>query len=143
MIKVAIPIIDDEEISAAVNVLKSGYYTSGPIVEKFEKEFAEYIGTKYAIACNSGTAALHMVYSYLNKGDSPNFITSPMSFFATISAGLMINWETKFADVDERCNINPQKIEDLIDENTIAIAPVHFYGHPCEIEEINLIGKML
>jgi len=140
VIHVARPIIDDEEIEAAIKVLKSGEYISGPIVDKFEKEFAKYIGTKYAVTCNSGTAALHMVYSFLgfNRG---TFITSPMSFFATISAGLMCNSSPIFADVDERCNLDPQKIEELITEDTVGIVPVHFYGHPCKIEDIIDIGK--
>jgi len=141
MIKVAIPIIDNEEIEAAIEVLKSGYYTSGPKVEKFEKEFAKYIGTKYAVACNSGTAALHMVYSAIGMTEDSTFITSPMSFFATISAGMMCNSIPEFVDVDRNCNLDPSKIEESITENTSAIVPVHFYGHPCQIEKTIEIGK--
>jgi len=140
MIPVARPVIDNDEIDAAINVLKSGNYTSGPIVEIFEEQFSNYIGTKYAVACNSGTAALHMVYLYL-MARGKKFITTPMSFFATVSAGLMTGAEPIFVDVDDRCNINADLIEEAITDDVIAIAPVHFYGHPCEIEKIVEIGN--
>lgn len=141
MISVAKPVIDNEEINAVVEVLKSGNYTSGKITEKFEKQFASYIGSKYAIACNSGTAALHMVYRFLNFNSTTNFITTPMSFFATISAGLMCNSYPIFVDVNERCNIDSNLIEKSITEKTIAIVPVHFYGHPCDMEKIMEVSQ--
>ncbi len=141
MIKVAIPIVDEDEIGLVSEVLKSGHYTSGPRVQFFEEKFAEYVGTKYAVACNSGTAALHMVYQAIQLNNKNTFITSPMSFFSTISAGLMHGSFPTFVDVDVRCNLHPDWIEDAITEDTAAIVPVHFYGHPCEIEKIVEIGK--
>lgn len=141
MIPVAVPMIDDREIDLVAEVLKSGNYISGERVAYFEQEFAKYIGTKYAVACNSGTAALHMVFKALKFNSDTTFITSPMSFFATISAGMMCDSYPIFVDVDKRCNIDPAKIEEAITEDTVAIVPVHFYGHPCEIEEIVKIGK--
>lgn len=141
MIKVAEPIVDENEIDLVVAVLKSGNYTSGDRVNYFEEEFAKYIGTKYAVACNSGTAALHMVYQALDLSHKNTFITSPMSFFSTVSAGLMHGSFPTFVDVEKRCNINASKIEEAITEDTAAIVPVHFYGHPCEIEKIVEIGK--
>ena len=141
MIKVAIPIVNEKEIESVAEVLRSGNYTSGVRVENFEKKFAEYIGTKYAIACNSGTAALHMVYQYLGFDQYSTFITAPMSFFATISAGLMCNSFPTFVDVDDRGHLDPEKIEEVIHPDTKAIVPVHLYGHPCQIEKIISIGK--
>lgn len=141
MIPVAIPMLDDDEIDLVAEVLKSGNYISGARVEYFEQEFAKYIGTKYAVACNSGTAALHMVFRALQLNSKTTFITTPMSFFATVSAGLMCDSFPTFVDVDKRCNLDPSLIEDAITEDTAAIVPVHFYGHPCEIEEIVKIGK--
>jgi len=141
MIKVAIPIIGQEEIDAAVEVLKSGMYTSGKIVNKFEEEFAEYIGTKYAVACNSGTAALHMVLKCLGIDEDSRVIVPDMSFFASASSVFMAGGGVEFADVKyDDCNINPKSIEKLIDLDTRAIMPVHFYGNPCDMDEIMKIA---
>ena len=141
MIKVAIPIINEAEIERVSEVLRSGNFTSGSRVDHFEEKFAEYIGTKYAVACNSGTAALHMVYQYLGFDQYSTFITAPMSFFATISAGLMCDCFPTFVDVDDRGHLDPEKIEEVIYPDTKAIVPVHLYGHPCQIEKIISIGK--
>jgi len=140
MIKVASPIIGQEEIDAAVEVLKSGNFISGKKVEEFEEKFAEYIGTKYAVACNSGTAALHMTYLYCGLEEKTTFIVPPMSFFATISAGLMCGSYPHFTDVDFRCNMESSDVEEQVVNSTRAIVPVHFYGHPAEIEDICSIG---
>jgi len=141
MIPVANPVISNEEINSVIEVLKSGQYTSGRLVEKFEKEFAEYIGTRYAVACNSCTAALHMVYSVLGLDEYATFITTPMTFFSTISAGLMCRSYPTFVDVNWRCNIDSSLIENEINEDTSIIVPVHFYGHPCNMDEIMKISK--
>lgn len=139
-IKVARPVIGQEEIDAAVEVLKSGNFISGKKVEEFEEKFADYIGTKYAVACNSGTAALHMTYSYIGLDSESTFIVPPMSFFATISAGMMCGAYANFTDVDNRCNMRCTEVEDLIGPSTKAIVPVHFLGHPAEIEAIKGIA---
>jgi len=140
MIKVAVPLIDDEEIQAAVDVLKSGNYTSGPIVEKFEAEFASYIGTKYAIACNSGTAALHMVLLSLGIGPGDEIIVPAMSFFATMSSVMMTGAEPVFCDVGPFANIYCDDIEKHITPRTKAIMPVHFFGTPCNIVDVKKIA---
>lgn len=141
MIKVAEPIIGQEEIDAAVEVLKSGMYTSGKIVNKFEEEFAEYIGTKYAVACNSGTAALHMVLKCLGITEGNRVIVPDMSFFATASSVFMSGGEVDFADVGFDCNIDPHSIEKLVSFDTKAIMPVHFYGNPCDMDNIMKIAE--
>lgn len=141
MIKVAIPVIDQEEINAAVKVLKSGNYTSGPIVEQFEKEFSEYIGTQYAVACNSGTAALHMALLSLGIGPGDEVIVPSMSFFATVSAVMMTGAEPVFCDVDGYANMYCNNLSYHITQKTKAIIPVHYFGMPCEIEAILDVAK--
>jgi len=145
MIKVAEPIIDDKEIDVAISVLKSGNYTSGKYVQKFEEMFAEYIGVKYAVAVNSGTAALHL--SLLSLGltkdrySNGEVIVPPMTFFATISSVLNVGLIPNFVDTNYICNIDHTLIESNINENTLAIIPVHFYGHPCNMNEIMKIAN--
>jgi perosamine synthetase len=141
MIKVAVPLVDEEEIQAAVDVLRSGNYTSGPIVEKFEEEFASYIGTKYAVACNSGTAALHMTLLSLGIGPGDEVIVPAMSFFATMSSVMMVGADPVFCDVGQYANINIDDIEKHITPKTKAIIPVHFFGTPCNIVGVNKIAK--
>jgi len=140
MIPVARPVIGDKEIEAAVRVLKSGMYTSGKEVEKFEEEFASYIGTKYAVACNSGTAALHMVLASRYLGEDEVLVPA-MSFFATVSSVIMAGYIPVFVDVDDRGNMDPDDLERKITSRSSAVMPVHFYGNPCQIDRILDIAK--
>lgn len=141
MIKVAEPIIGEEEIQATIEALKSGMYTSGKRVEQFEEMFADYIGTKYAVACNSGTAALHLSLLALGVGPGDEVIVPPMTFFATVEAVLMVQAIPVFVDVDDCCQLDFKEIENHITEKTKAIIPVHFYGIPCYVDEIHKIAK--
>lgn len=141
MIKVATPIVGEEEINAVVQVLKSGNYTSSQNVEQFEKDFANYVNTKYAVACNSGTAALHMALLSLKISQGDEIIVPSMTFFATISAVLMVGATPIFSDIDYNGNIDVHKVEGLITDKTKAIIPVHYFGMPCNIETIMKISK--
>lgn len=145
MIYVAKPYIDEEEIEAVVEVLKSGLYTSGRRVEDFERAFGDYIGSKYAVACNSGTAALHMsllaLYGNREYREPIEIIVPPMTFFATISAVVMAGCEPVFVDVKKDCNIDEKYIEEAITPNTKGIIPVHFFGKPCNMDAIIKIAK--
>jgi len=137
MINISAPILEDDEIEAVTNVLKSRMLAQGPKVEEFEEAFASYIGTKYAIATNSGTAALHiaLLASGIGKGDE--IITTPFSFISTANAILFCGAKPVFVDIDENTfNINPNLIYEKITPRTKAILPVHLYGQPCDMKEI-------
>ena len=144
MIDVARPTIDNREIAAVTEVMQSGNYASGKKVEEFEKRFADYIGVNYAVACNSGTAALHMTLIALGAGTREvleEVIVPPISFFATVSPILMVGAVPSFVDVDEYCNLDPKKITISIMSETTTIIPVHLFGHPCQIKEIMEVAK--
>ena len=141
MIPVARPVIGDEEIEAAIRVLKSGMYTAGREVANFEEKFAEYIGTRYAVVCNSGIAALHLALQAYFFDDDFEVIVPSMSFFATVSSVIIAGGKPIFVDVDDRCNMDPKDVEDKITSRTAAIIPVHLYGHPCQISEILTIAR--
>lgn len=136
MIDVARPMIDEEEINAAIDVLKSGHYTSGKINEEFEKEFATYTDSEYAVSCNSGTAALHMALLAFGIGSGDEVIVPSISFFATASAVLMVNAEPVFCEVNEYGLMTAEAVENCITEKTKAIIPVHLYGFPCDMDSI-------
>jgi perosamine synthetase len=134
--------IDSESIKAVQDVLKSGQLAQGPKVEEFEKAFANYIGTKYAVAVNSGTAALHLALMASGIGQGDEVITTPFSFIASANCCLYCGAVPVFADIDERTfNITPDLIEKRITRKTKAVIAVHLYGQPCDMKEISAICK--
>ncbi|MDR3222274.1 MAG: DegT/DnrJ/EryC1/StrS family aminotransferase [Methanobrevibacter sp.] len=141
-IPIANPIIEDEEIEEVIKVLKSGFISQGPKVAEFEKEFAEFINTKYAIATSSGTAALHTALLASEIGEKDEVITTPFSFVATGNSILYTGAKPVFVDIDkDTYNIDPDKIEIAINEKTKAIMPVHLYGQSADMDEIMKIAK--
>ena len=142
MIPIAKPTIDAEEISAVAAVLKSGNIAQGKKVEEFEKAFAEFIGTRYAIAVNSGTAALHIALLAHGIGEGDEVITSPFTFISTANAILFTGAKPVFADIEEETfNIDPDGIAEKITSRTKAIMPVHLYGQPCDMKRILKIAE--
>jgi len=133
--------IEDDDLVAVAAALKSTNLTQGPLVTQFENKVAEYCGSKYAVAVNSGTSALHI--ASLAAGISPGdeVITSPITFVASANCALYCGAKPVFADVqDNTINLNPQEIRKKITLKTKAIIPVHFAGNPCEMEEISQIA---
>ncbi len=127
---------------AAIEVLRSGNYITGENVKAFEQEFANYIGVKYAVSCGNGTDALHIALraSGIKPGDE--VITTPFTFFATAEAIVSAGAVPVFVDCDEKSYcIDVTKIEAAINKKTKAIIPIHFYGQPAEMDEINSISK--
>lgn len=137
MISIAAPVIESDEIEAVRKVLESGMLAQGARVEEFEEAFAAYIGTKYAVATSSGTAALHiaLLASGIRSGDQ--VITTPFSFVATGNAVLFCGAKPVFVDIEENTfNISPDLIRNRITPRTKAVLAVHLYGQPCELEQI-------
>lgn len=142
MIPIAKPIIEKEEEQAVLNVLKSGVIAQGPKVEEFEKNFADYCNTKYAVAVNSGTAALHLALMAMDIKEGDEVITTPFSFIASANCILYVKAKPIFADIDEKTfNISPKSIIEKITNKTKAIIPVHLYGQPCDMKSIMEIAE--
>ncbi|NVM03091.1 MAG: DegT/DnrJ/EryC1/StrS family aminotransferase [Candidatus Helarchaeota archaeon] len=138
------PDMDQEEIDAVVKVLKSKKLTalSGRQIKKFEKQFAKYCGTKYAVAVNSGTAAIHVALAALEVGPGDEVIVPPYTFVATVTPVLHNNAIPIFADIDKRTYcIDPEDIEKRISDKTVGIIPVHLFGHPAEMDTILEIAQ--
>jgi len=142
MIPIAKPLIGEKEIEEVVNVLKSGMIAQGPRVAEFEEKFAEYVGVDYAVATSSGTTALHLAMLAAGIGKDDEVITTPFSFAATGNCILYVRARPVFVDIDPQTyNIDPAKIEGAVTDKTRAILPVHLYGQPAEMAEINRIAK--
>ena len=142
MIPIAKPIIGEDEISAVTAVLRSGVIAQGKKVEEFEGAFAEFIGTKYAVAVNSGTAALHISLLAQGIGEGNEVITAPFTFIASANSILFTGAKPVFADIEEDSfNIAPDSIDEKITRRTKAIMPVHLYGQPCDMKRIMRIAR--
>lgn len=141
-IKVAEPSVGEEEIRAVAEVLRSGRYVQGPKVREFEEKFADYIGTKYAIATNSGTAALHISLAAAGIGTGDEVIVPALTFFSTATSVIHNNAIPIFADIDpETYCLDPDDMEKRITDRTKAVIPVHLYGHPAEMDSIMEIAQ--
>lgn len=133
--------LDEEDIKAVINVLKSDWLTQGPYVDIFEKALAEYCGAKYAVAISSGTAALHIACLALGIQSGDEAITSPITFVASANCVIYSGGKPVFADISmDTYNIDPEEIEKRITAKTKAIIPVHFAGLPCDMESIKRIA---
>jgi dTDP-4-amino-4,6-dideoxygalactose transaminase len=142
MIPISKPLFSKKEEKAVIKVLRSGILTQGKLVEIFEKKFAEYIGTKYAIATSSGTTALHIALLAHGIGTGDEVITTPFSFIASSNAILYCGAKPVFVDISEEdFNINPDLIEEKITKKTKAILVVHLYGNPARMDKIMKIAK--
>jgi len=142
MIPIAKPLVGNEEKKAVSMVLESGMIASGPITEKFEKQFAEFVGTKYAVATNSGTAALHLALLSLGIKRGDEVIVPSFSFIATANSILFCNAKPVFCDINPKTfSIDSNKIEKLITSKTKAIMPVHLYGQPADMKPILEIAE--
>lgn len=134
--------IDDVDIDTVVNVLKGEYLTTGPYVRDFEKEVADYVGAKYAVAVANGTAALHMACFAAGISEGDEVIVTPMTFAASANCVLYQGGKPVFADIDSiTYNIDPQEIEKKITSKTKAIIPVDFTGQSVDIDEIKKIAE--
>ena len=132
-----LPDITQAEIDEVVDTLRSGWIAKGPRTLKFEKEFAEYLGAKHAIAVNSCTAALHISLLTQNIGPGDEVITTPMTFASTASTILHCGAKPVFADIDYRTGcIDPEEIAKKITPHTKAIVPVHYSGQVCDLDRI-------
>lgn len=133
--------LDDRDVSAVVEVLRGDWLTQGPTIERFEKAIADYLGTRYAVAFNSGTAALHgaMFAAGLSVDDS--LITSPITFVATSNSLIYLGGKPAFVDIDMNTYcIDLEKIEDAITEKTKVIVPVDYAGYPVDLKRLREIA---
>jgi dTDP-4-amino-4,6-dideoxygalactose transaminase len=127
--------ITNHEKEAVVEALQGPYITRGPTVETFEERVADFVGVDHAIATSSGTTALHLAARTAGFTEGDEVITTPLTFAATAFAAVYCNARPVFADIDpERRTLDPVAVRERITEDTEGIVPMHYGGHPAEID---------
>lgn len=140
MIPAAQPIVGDEEREAVDRVLRSGMLAQGPEVKAFEDEFAAVVNGRHCVAVNSGTSALHMAFIAAGIGAGDEVIVPSFSFAATANSVCLAGGVPVFVDIEENFfNIDPAAVESAITPRTKAVMPVHLYGHPAAMVELQAI----
>lgn len=136
------PNISDAEIAEVIDTLRSSWITTGPKTQRFMKEFAEFLGAPGAVAVNSCTAGLHSVLVALGIGPGDEVITTTNTFAATVNVIEHVGARPVLVDVEpDTLNIDPDKIEAAITSRTKAIIPVHFAGHPADMDRIMELAR--
>lgn len=129
--------IDEDDIQAVVDVLRSDYLTCGPKIAELEKKLCEVTGAKYAVVCSNGTAALHIACMAAGVGEGDEVITTPITFAASANCALYCGARPVFADINpETYNISPASVEKCVTDKTKAVVAVDFTGQSVELDEL-------
>lgn len=141
MLPFGAPWFGEEEFAEVLDTLKSGWVSTGPKTKRFEQEFADYVGAKYAIALNSCTAGLHLSLIVLGIGPGEEVIVPSLTFSATANVVEHVGARPVFVDVDPvTLTISPERAACAVTERTRAILPVHYAGMPCDMDALHEIA---
>lgn len=134
--------IDDDDIAAVVRTLRSDLLTCGPEIEAFEREFAEFVGAKHAVAVCNATAALHLAMIVAEIGPGDRVVTSPNTFLASANCAAFVGAIPDFSDIDPvSYNLDPVALEANWKADTKAVVAVAYAGQPCNMPEIARIAR--
>jgi dTDP-4-amino-4,6-dideoxygalactose transaminase len=136
------PLIGEEEIDEVIDTLRSSWITTGPKTVAFEAGFASYVNAPAALALNSCTAALHTALVSFGVGPGDEVITTPMTFAASVNVIEHVGARPVLVDVeDDTLNIDPARVAAAVTPRTRAVIPVHFAGHPAEMDALQAIAE--
>jgi dTDP-4-amino-4,6-dideoxygalactose transaminase len=142
MISLSKMYVDEHIRQAVIDVLNSGKYIKGQKLETFERDFAVFCSTKYAVGVSSGTSAILLSLMALGVGAGDEVIVPSHTFIATASPSVFLGARPVYADIDpETYTIDPSEIQRKISRRTKAIIPVHLYGHPCDMDAVNELAR--
>ena len=137
--------INEDDIKAVENVLRSDFLTQGPAIEKFEKKVADYCGVKYAVAVTNATSALHIACRAVNLGEGDFLWTSPITFVASANCGRYCGAGVDFVDIDnDTYNMSVEILEDKLKNSAHlpkVVIPVHLAGQSCDMEKIYALSR--
>jgi len=132
--------IDQDDIDAVVASLESDWLTQGPALQRFESALTDCTSAKFAVACNSGTAALHMAYAAAGIGPGDTVVVPANTFLATANAAIYLGAEVRFCDVDPDSGLmTPRALAAVLDASVSAVVPVHFAGQACDMAAIKAL----
>lgn len=133
--------IDESDVEAVAEVLRSDWLTTGPEVEAFEQEFAETVGAREAVAVGNGTAALHAAMRALEVGEGDEVVVPPMTFSASANAALFEGGRPVLADVrPDTLLLGPDRAEERVTERTRALLAVDYTGQPCDYQALREVA---
>ena len=134
---------DEDDVKGITETIRRGmFWAIGPNVEEFERRVADYIKTKYAVAFNSGTSALHAVLLAYDIGDRDEIVVPSFTFIATANSALFVGAKPIFSDIEEKTyGLSPEDVQEHISSKTKAIIPIHYGGLPCQIRELKEIAE--
>ena len=136
------PLVGQEEIDEVVDTLRSDWITTGPKTRRFETEFAAYLAAPGALALNSCTAALHTALVTLGIGPGDEVLTTPMTFAASVNVIEHTGARPVLVDVEpDTLNLDPQRLEAAVTARTKAVLPVHYAGHPVDLDAIREVAE--
>jgi dTDP-4-amino-4,6-dideoxygalactose transaminase len=136
-------IVDDELVEAALETLRSGWWSMGPRVAEFEQAFAEFCGTVHAVAVANGTAALHLGLLALGCGPGDEVVLPSLNFVAAANAIVHTGAQPVFCDIGgpDDLNLDPIDLEDALTPRTKAVLVLHYGGYPCDLEPVSALAE--
>jgi perosamine synthetase len=141
-ISLSAPDIQADDVELVVRVLRSNRPSIGPFIKQLERDFADYIGTKHAVAVTNGTSGLHLCMRAAGLAEGDEVITTPFSFIASANCILYENARPVFVDIDEASlNIDPALVARAVTARTRAMLPVHVFGQPCAMDELQAVCR--
>jgi len=135
--------LDEEDKRAILEVLETDFITQGPNVIAFEEAIAKQVGARYAVACSSGTAALHLACLALGLKQGQKLVTSPITFLSSANCAHFCQADSDFVDIDpDTWCLSPEKLEEKLEREKVdVVVPVHFSGHPSRMREIRALSE--
>jgi len=136
-------VVDDELVDAALETLRSGWWSMGPRVEEFEREFARFCGAGHAVAVANGSAALHLALLGIGCSDGDEVVTPSLNFVAAANSIAHTGAEPVFCDIvgPEELNLDPEDLEAAVGPRTTAIVVLHYGGFPCDLGAVGEIAE--
>lgn len=131
------PDLGEEEMSAVMDVIRSGWIGTGKVARQFEEEFADFLGGGYAVAVSSCTMGLQLALKGIGMGNNSKVVTSPLTFAATVNAILSCGARPVFVDVDKNGCMDMKQANEKTDFLTKAVLPIHFSGTPCDLSKLS------
>ncbi len=142
VVPLARPVVGEEEERLVLEVLRSGQLSLGPFLERFERDFAAFLGAPLASAVSSGTAGLHLALRAVSVGEGDEVITSPFSFVASANAAIYERARPVFADIDPlTLNLDPRAAAAAVTSRTRALLPVHIFGYPADMRAFEALAS--